>query len=264
MNKISKILIPFGFSESSGRAVEYAVAFAKKGPPTEIILLYVADQELSSEERQELENRFSKIRDQYYSRSDEVDLTHQIETGKFVENILQSKVTHQAELIIMGTHGADEDSEELDTNASRLVHQADCPILVIPESFEGFKIENITLAIDKNKIEDPDTLGTLLVIARRFNAKINALTIYEEGDEDYLGERKNESTLRYYFDRYYARNSSIVSPDIAQSIMDYGKRRAIDLLAIIPRNHNKGDQRSQGRLTRFLTKYTEIPVLIID
>ena len=264
MNAITRILIPFGFSKSSERAIEYAVDFTQNGQPTEIVLVYVASAAISSVEKQEIEDKFSEIKNKYDSRSSDVVMSHHIETGDFVKNILELKASQQAEIIMMGTHGSQEVSHEVDTNASKLVEEADCPILVIPEKYEGFRIENITLAIDDSEIEDPESLSTLLVIARRYDAKIHVLTIYDEDDKGYLNENKNESILKYYFERYYARDSFVVSSDIAQSIIDYDKRQAIDLLAIIPKNHNKNNKPSQGRLTKFLTKQTAIPVLIID
>jgi hypothetical protein len=163
----------------------------------------------------------------------------------------------------MGTKGTKGESRTETTNTSNLIRQAECPVIAVPMSFEAFKLKNITLAIDKSEIEKPDLLTTLLVIARKFDAKINVLTIYDEDDADFLHERENESTLAYYFEKYYDSSSEIRSSNIADSIIEYDKKKAIDMLAIIPRNNVKTQLPSEGKLTRYLTQRSDIPILTI-
>ena len=212
-------------------------------------------------------NEFEKIKKGVLSKSANVDIIHQIVMGDMVEEILTAKEEIKAQLIIMGTSGKSggpKIDEEGNTNTQELVRNADCPVLVVPKSIDTFEINIITLALDKSTIEDPEVLSTLLVIARRHEAEIHVLTIFEEGDQSYLREHENENILKYYFENFYTHSSSIVSNSIAQSIVDYDHKNSIDLLAILPHNHAKNRPPSKGRLTQFLTKRTDIPLLIID
>ena len=164
----------------------------------------------------------------------------------------------------MGTKGSSGNSEIESTNSSQLIHEAECPVIVVPVGYEHYRFDTITLAIDKSDIENPDLLKVLLIIARRYNAKIHVLTVYDKNDEDFLKDRKNENVLEYYFERYYATSSAKKSSRIAETIMDYNTKESIDMLAVIPRNHSKLQNQSEGRLTQYLTMNTEIPILIID
>ena len=263
MNKISKILIPFNFKESALNALNYAIAFSENAHETQIKLLYIilGNESLSESE---IDSKLSEIVDKFNNRNKQLSITYQIKKGDLVEQTLQSKEEFQADLILMGTKGRKEGSEIRSTNTSNLIHRAECPVIVVPKTFNKFKLEHITLAIDKSEIEKPDILIILLVIARRFDAKIHVLTIYDEHDEDFLQERNNESILDYYFEKYYDMSSATRSSNIADSIIKYDKSQSIDMLAIIPRNHAKAQLPSEGKLTQYLTMSSDIPILTID
>lgn len=261
MNKISRILIPYNFKESATNALEYAMAFSENAPETQIQLQYTLSDE-PQEKIEEIEKKLADLADIYSSRFSHVDVSSLLRKGEIVSSILNSKAEFNADVIVMGTKGSTNDSESRNTNTSKLIHQAECPVIVVPKSFKKFNLEHITLAIDKSEIEKPDLLQVLLVIARRFDAKIHVLTVYDEHDEDFLKDRDNESILEYYFERYYSTSSATRSSNIAESIIDYDKKQSIDMLAIIPRNHAKAA--SEGKLTQYLTKRTDIPILTID
>lgn len=264
MNQISRILIPFNFSPSAEKALEYAISFGQNSGRSEIHLLYIANEEISKEEEKEVYDKFTEIVDRVHSMLSNHDIFYKLEKGDFVTKVLEVRQLTQAEIIIMGTKGAGANGAGKNTNTAQLIQKADCPVLVIPRSLEGFRIKNITLALDKYEIENPDCLVTLLEIARRYDATIHVLTIYGKDDEDYLKERKNEDILKYYFEKYYARSTSVRSDSIAKSIIEYDKRQAIDILAVIPRKHSKKGKPSEGRLTTYLAKSTDIPLLSMD
>lgn len=262
MNKISKILIPFNFKESALNALNYAVAFIANTQGTQLKLLYVILRDESLSEG-EIRSKLSEIVDEFNNKHAHLNFTYQIKKGEIIAQTLQAKEEFKADLILMGTKGTKAESKTGKTNTSSLIHQAECPVIAVPMSFDDFKIKNITLAIDKSEIEKPDLLTILLVIARKFDAKINVLTIYDEDDADFFHERENESTLAYYFEKYYDTSSEIRSSNIADSIIEYDKKKAIDMLAIIPRNNVKTQLPSEGKLTQYLTLRSDIPILTI-
>jgi len=262
MNNISKILIPFNFQESAVNALNYALAFSKKSVNTDIVLLYVMIDN-TDENKEDVESRLSDISENSSSKYSSVNVSFLIETGDLVEKVIQTLKSSASDLIIVGTKGKNERSKHENSNTSKLIQQTNCPVLVIPKAFNEYKLENITLAIDKTKLEQADILTILLVIARRFDAKIHVLTVYDENDDDSLKDRENESTLEYYFERYYETSSITRSTNIAQSIIDYDTKRSIDMLAIIPHHHSGTDVKSEGKLAQYFAINTDIPILII-
>ena len=263
MNEISKILIPFNLKESALNALNYAIEFSRNTKERQIKLLYVVGDDESQTES-EIGLQLSKTVDQFNSKTAYPFLTYQIEKGDIVTQTLKAKNEFKADLILMGTKGDSEGSKVKSTNTSSLIHQAECPVIAIPKSFNTFKLKNITLAIDKTEIENPELLTVLLAIARKFDAKIHVLTIYDEDDKDFFKERENESALTYYFEKFYDKSSAIRSSNIAKSIIEYDKRKSIDMLVVIPRNHAKEQLPSEGKLTQYLSVRSEIPILTID
>ena len=259
MNSIIRILIPFDFGQVAKSAINYALKFCTHNDRTDILLCYVANATNFESKQEEMNAYIATVSVPGY-----VTVTGKVMKGEFVDTLLKEQLDFKADMMIMGTKGADGTSKKAVSNTSKITLGAHCPVLVIPVEYDEFKIEKITLAINNDKIDDPSVLSTLLVIARQYDAKIHVLTIYEEDDEDYYFESKNEGILKYYFEKFYSHNSSTRSSNIAKSIMEYDKSHGVDMLAIIPKNHAKRSTPSEGRLTKFLTLKTDIPMLSMN
>lgn len=258
MNSITKILVPFDFTSVSKNALNYALQLLDGEPMAELTLTNATSSANFSKMKIQMDKLVEKT-----NRTAGHILKGEVVVGELVEAILESQAKHNPDIIIMGTAGRQNISDNAVSNTSLLAMKSTCPLMVIPAECKNLEISNITLAIDKMTIDKPDSLTSLLVIARKYNAKIHVLTIYEDGDADYLIENKNESVLDYYFELFYSFSSSILSSKIADSILEYDKKRSIDMLAIIPRNQSTTDDHSGGRLTQFLTLNTDIPLLIM-
>ena len=259
MNSIIRILIPFDFGPVAKSALNYAVKFCADNKRTDIMLCYVANSSNHDNKQKEMDAFLSSVSVPGY-----VAIEGKVVEGDFVESLLQEQLEFKADMMIMGTKGAIESSEKAISNTSIITLEAHCPVLVIPVSYDDFKISKITLAIPNSKIDDPSVLSTLLVIARQYDAKIHVLTVYDEGDEDYALETENEAVLKYYFEKYYSHISSTKSNNIGDSIIAYDKEHGVDMWAIIPQNHSKKSAPTEGRLTKFLTLKSDIPLLSMN
>lgn len=261
MKKIRTILIPFNFSRTAIRALEYAVDYVGDDENVKIILAYVSgDQNLE------------KLRADFKTKEEECQalLKNKIEwvsaSGPLTETLLDIQKTMDIDLILMGTFSTMGVMDDESSNTSKLVLEAGCPVLVVPYGLEKFRLKNIALVLGKEEIENTKVLDTLLYVARKFNAKVHVLTIankpetygYSEIDE------KNENALQYYLENFYAQHIFIKNSDILEGIFSYTSDKNIDMIAILPRNHTAGGKASEGQLTQKLTLYSEIPVLAID
>lgn len=258
MKKQSSILIPFDFSNASIKALDYAVKYVDRDDNYKLILVYVTDEQDFDKLKKDFEETEAKYLD---------ILSHKIEwitvNGLLSAEILKIQSTRQIDLIIMGTSGG---TELGPTNTSNFVLEADCPVLVIPSEFEEFRIKNIALVLGKESIDDTQVLRTLLDVSRRFNAKVHVITIenrpemfgYSEIDE------KNETTIQYYLENFYSEHVFIENPDVVDGILDYATQHDIDVITILPRNHTKNSQPSEGQLTELLVLHSPIPILAID
>jgi nucleotide-binding universal stress UspA family protein len=260
MDRIMTILVPFDFSRAAKTALDYAVNYAGRSSDMHIKLLYTdegADATYSGKD-------FVAVK-KSYGKNLISPLTWAVSREPLTQAILQARNTYDAELIIMGTAGAPEEPDTA-THTSRLVLKADCPVLVIPQPAREFKLKKIALVLGRDEIEDTDDLATLLDVARRFNAQVHVLTIENEpGDYGYSEiDERNEKLLEHYLESFYADHTYIENPDVMDGISQYAADKDLDMIAILPRNHNRRSEPSEGRLTQILTLKSKTPVLAID
>jgi len=263
MSTITKILIPFDFTEPAVAALAYTLDFVGFERPIQIQAMYVSTSEVSVHNQKKTEEDFDGI---VKSLNKRTSLRPQIllANGDLVQVLLKARKEHNADLVMMGTLG-DTSIDAHVTNTSKLVLEADCPVITIPFNSEIKVPKEIALVLGKEEIEDAKVLNLLLQIARSFDARVHVLTIYKES---IYGEKAivetNEDTLEYYLEHFYAEHNFEKNQDIEQGILDYIEEKNIDLLAILPRNHAQKTKPSEGRLTKLLTLHSNVPVLTLD
>lgn len=259
MKRIHTILIPYDFTSISKKALNYALEFVGLDRDITILLAHITEEE----DITPIETAFEAVKG-------EVTTTFRgtvksiIRHGNLTDTLLHLQKSETIDLIIMGTSG-NSGSEENHT-VDLALGIDDCPVIAIPDTETEFGIKKIALILGKDKIQDRTVLGTLLRITRRFNAQVIVLTIQnEEGVYGYSEEdESNENLLEYYLEDFYSHHSFIENPDIVQGVMTYVEDHAIDMIAIMPGNHAKGEGRSEGLLTKELTFASKVPVLTID
>ena len=259
MDKISKILIPFNFSRTSKKALDYAVDFIGQNKKMTIVLCHITEEP----NPEGIEAAFEAIVDKFKIKD---RIKWLIASGSLTASLIKIQKEQNIDLIIMGTFGMITDDNVAMTNTTKVVLDVECPVLVVPYTTEDFKLKNIVFVLGKEEIEDKRALGTLLDISRKFNAKVHVVTI-ENRPESYgysEVDKKNENTLAYYLENFYSEHTFIENPDILEGILGYAAEKAIDLITILPRNHSKKSKASAGQLTQLLTLHSKIPILAID
>ncbi len=260
MDKISTILVPFDSSTAARTALDYAVGFVGDDKNMEIYLAYVEE-----DEKIDITKAFEDLQKKY-AKALKKPLQLFTRKGPLSKALSQIQENQKIDLVIMGTSEAQEHEIKLISNTSKFVSVVDCPVLVIPEKMDEFQIKNIALVLGKEEIDDRHALETLLDVARKFNAKVHVLTI-ENTSEMYgysEADQTNENLLEYYLENFYSEHTFIENPDVVKGILSHASEKEMDMIAILPRNHAKKSNPSEGRLTEMLTLKSKIPVLAID
>ncbi len=262
MNNIRKILVPTDFSTASEKALDYTINFVKEDKSIEVTILHIVSNH-GGRTREEMETKLQATKERFHSSLIK-DCHWAIKSGPIISEITNAQVEFSSDMIIMGTQGSHTDVLKDVTNTSELVLEADCPVLVIPENKKVFSINNIALALGKDEIDDSSPLGVLHDIAMGFHANVHLLTINSNGDHETTTNDTNEGILEYFLEAVTYYHAFPQNSDMEQGILDYVKEKDIDMLAILPRNHAKKSNPSEGRLTKLLTLHSEVPVLTID
>ncbi len=261
MDKISTILVPFDFSDTAKSALDYAAEFVGRNDDIRIVLAHISGHSNFSI----LPENLKKIEEKYNSK-----LKNKLEwitqSGSLTNTLLEIQKTRQVDLVIMGTSGSKKEGNDEMTNTSEFALEADCSVLVVPGNHENFKLKRIALVLGNEEIDDTRVLKTLLLVARKFNAQVHVVTIENRpGNYGYSKEEeKNENAVEYYLENFYAERVFIKNKDVVKGILNYAAKNDLDLITILPRNHSKRSEPSEGQLTQVLTLRSQVPVLAID
>ncbi|MBU2945320.1 universal stress protein [Zobellia uliginosa] len=260
MGKISTILIPFDFTKASKKALEYAVGFVGRLDDIKIVLAYVSGNcnlELLPENFERLEKEYAGVLKN--------KLEWEIQDGKLNNTLEEIAKKDKIDLVIMGTSGECKQNNK-QTNTANFVLMGKFPVLVVPQNCQDFRLKSIALVIGREEIDDTRKLETLLKIARKCNAQVHVLTVenqpilYGYSEE----EEKNESAIEYYLETFYKERVFIKNDDVVDGINTYAIKNDIDVVAILPRIHNKNSNPSEGELTQMLILDSKVPTLVLE
>ncbi|AFK01559.1 UspA domain-containing protein [Emticicia oligotrophica DSM 17448] len=159
---MKKILVPTDFSPIANKAIEVAVTIARyNGAMIELLnvtiypiqdintyyAVYGASGISIDDAWKSVLEDTRKQMDEVIAKYPDIKIRALIDesSDKFVESVLN----HNADLIVMGSNGADGFKEFFGgSNSEAIVRMASCPVLVVKGEKEAFNLKKVVLAID--------------------------------------------------------------------------------------------------------------------
>lgn len=193
---VNRILIPFDFSETAELSMEHGLFMAKL-VKAEILLLHIVEQvSFTTAISQALGGVEKKIEsasvEKLQAYADEVHaksgltVTIRTEVGRVYRKINEVANEWKADLIIMGTHGANGYQKfSLGTNTSRVVQEAPCPVLSVQTHATGLGFKKIVLPIDESA-ESRQKVPFAVGLAQFYGAQIILLGIINFSGEELI------------------------------------------------------------------------------
>lgn len=191
---INRILIPFDFSETASLSVEHALHLSKL-VKADILLLHIVEQvSFTTAISQALGGVEKKIESASIEKLEAFAADLHAKTGMKVEvrtevGRVYRKITEvakewKADLVIMGTHGANGYQKfALGTNTSRVVQEAPCPVLSVQTHATDVGFKKIILPIDETN-ESRQKVPFAVGLAQFYNAQIILLGIINFSGND--------------------------------------------------------------------------------
>ncbi len=272
---IKNILVPVDFSECSKNALKNAMVLAKLseanltllnafhvpvphspvGTATIVQTLAHEVEEVALEDFENLKKEFPEL--------EELKCKCIVEHGFAIERILAGINTYKADLVVMGTVGASGVEEVvLGSNTNRIIKQATIPVLAIPQNASVKEIKNIVLASDYGEIKDYERLSAIRTIVNLFNANLHVIHIGTEPtikDESVVGARSLERALKGINKSY----SYINHDNFEEALFKYVDDHNIDMVAMMPREHNWIERILMTSHTRKIVFHTKVPLLTV-
>ncbi len=270
-NAMMRILVPTDFSENSKLALNHAIKIVNQlGGTVSVLHVFdvltvtasfgTIDQVAKTEREQELSELISEMKPLL---ADGARIEGLVKKGSSIDTICETANKMNVNLIVMGTKGADGMKKMfLGTTVSNVILETSKPVLAIPFEFKNFKISNITLALDNQKIVDVQVLKPVIDLVTKFNALLNLITVIEEENpnietQTYLRDQLKENGI----DSTY---HQVSSHDVAKGILEFVDRENSDMLCLI--HHSKGlfQEIFHSSVAEKIAFESQIPLLVLN
>ncbi len=190
---MKNIIVPVDFSEQSEKALKVAATLAKEHD-SELLVLHMLELSpaimtesgyVSQEQIVHLirmgEKRFTDFLDRPFLKG--IKITPIIKHYKVFSEVSDVAEKHDADLVVMGSHGTDGLQEIfIGSNTERVVRTSEVPVLVIKGEIEKFSPKRFVFACDF-KEESVSALHKAVEMAEAFNSKLHLVYINTPGDE---------------------------------------------------------------------------------
>ena len=269
------ILVPIDFSKNAETALFYAITLANK-TQAKIILLhsfhinytsgYVPENRIEEDIKESatrwnaaLKKLFNKI-----SHHSKIHVECISTQNMAVDTILSTAKEKSVDLIIMGTRGINGKlSRQLfGTNSSKVIEQATCPVMAVPEERIHNEIKKIVYATEFLE-SDIRCLQNVTEIAKAFDAEIEIIHISLHEKESVEEKEQMEN-----FKRRILENNSypkfsfkrIEGHAVEEKLEAY--EEDADILVMSAHHRNIKDRLFGRSISKAMSFYTKIPLLV--
>ncbi|MEO5572527.1 MAG: universal stress protein [Bacteroidia bacterium] len=273
----NKILVPVDFSEQSIIALKQSYNLARL-TKSEILLIHVLDEDfLKSLEHIFKDNSYEDpMRDQVQTRLDKlandvqqeagIKVNTTIKKGKIYEEIVNVAKEIDARFIIMGTHGAVGLKKKfLGSNASRVIKEANCPVITIKGKEHQYGCKKIVLPLDLSR-ETKEKVDKAIEIAGFFGSEIYIVSVVESDDEFLMNKLSRQMTqVKEVIEsnNIPVHTEFVKSDDISEEIINYAEKIGADLIIIMTQQEIYWSEMFIGFAAQEIINKSSVPVLTI-
>lgn len=267
------IIVPTDFSSTALNAARYAVDIAKEtGALIHLIHIYQVpliymDAPLPVNQtnlEEEIKSDMEEVREGLiHYAGGKIDIKTQMSKGVFFEKFQEICKSIQPYLVIMGSQGTTAaDRFFLGSHAVQTMKHLNWPVIAVPSGAIFLGIDRIGFACDFNKVIETIPVEKLKKFMKDFKAEMHVLnTGKERGFEPdvvfgsaMLQEMIFDIKPHYHF---------ITKPDTVEGIMQLAKENDIDMLVVLPKQHNIIDIITHKSFTKKLVLNSYLPVMAL-
>ncbi len=251
---MKKIIIPVDFSEHSEYALEAAAHLAKKFGSELFVLhmLELSNMMYSSSVNDQFEEvafylklaeqKFDKFLDKPYLN--DIKITPIVKHFKVFSEVNEVAEEHQADLVVMGSHGSSGFKEfMIGSNAEKVIRNAEIPVLIVKERLNSVDFSKIVFLTNFEK-EMTNAFLHAKEIASKFDTNLKLLNVNIPTSQ-FKSTVELDDTMSKFFDNaewHTDRKKDVVCVSdytVEQGVLNYTKTNPTDLV-IIPTHGRKG------------------------
>ena len=195
-----------------------------------------------------------------------IPINLELRTGSIYKNIVKAADDLQADLMILGTHGAfGFQAFWMGSNAYRVVSSAHCPTITVQEHVPRNDIKTIVLPIDTSA-ETRQKVPMAALMAKNFDATIHILGVSTDRDDE---AQRYVKLYSNQVEEYLEKNGIAfvreqrMGGNITQNTIAYGKEVNADLIIIMTEQEPNGSAFFMGKFAQQMVHQSPIPVMSV-
>ncbi|MCB0792039.1 MAG: universal stress protein [Flavobacteriales bacterium] len=262
---IRTILVPYDFSECATDALRVAAKIAARtGGCIEIVHVY--------EHMTDFHTENQKVREEIEERLEEVpkmDFLGGVELRKFmlrqmgISEMFKNDRLAEADLIVMGSHGARGIRGLVGSNTQKIVRIAPMPILVIKHHQEDFDVRDVVYASNFSE-QDIEKFNKFMPLLDLFDPTVHLLKVntpkqFERSEES--SKAIDQFLQRHELKKFTATIYNDLS--IEEGILNFARSIDADLIAMATHGRTGFFHVVNGSLTEDIVNHTTFPVLSV-
>lgn len=266
------IIVPTDFSDQSQYALKVAASLAHKHK-SEILVLHMLELNEAMISTSEgfhpeqtvffikmAEKRMVEFLDKPYLK--DIPVTPIIKHFKVFSEVNEVADKHDADLIVMGSHGTDGLKEIfVGSNAEKVVRHARVPVLVIKNEFSDFKVEHFVFACNF-ELESLGAFKEAKLFAEKLSAKLHLLYVNIPGD-NFLSTKDIYERVTQFLQKSGQGLEVEIYNDysVERGVLNYSQSIGADLIGI-PTHGRKGlSHFFMGSIGEDIANHSRIPVI---
>lgn len=273
--EIKTILLPTDFSNLANNALNVAAEMAKRHKAKLIVVhtvntyymvgrggKQVIGSELIQENMDIAKTNLDELQTNLNTKYN-LDIETKISTENIVDSINDLILTDQVDLVVIGTSGQQNVKQFiLGSNSYNVLLNANCSVLLIPESFKKTSFKRILFPVRvKHELDQKADLSILL--ANKNNGDINLLGV---GDIDQMVECKKDyiemkNTLKLNSAEY--KSEFQLSHDNAEIIAKAAIEKKSDIIILADEDEDSWKSFMADNFFKKMINSTDIPLLIV-
>lgn len=270
---MKKILVPTDFSQEAENALKVAAQIAKKYG-SEIYLLHMLEIPMQEIDKvnahvevpevmffmKMAHRKFEEIMNSDYLK--DITVHEIVKPEASFNSVVDICHEHNAEIIIMGSHGASGFKEMfVGSNAEKVVRTSDVPVLVIKNSHDEFSIDDFVFASDF-KNDNKETYRQATELATAFGAQLHLLMVNTAGN--FTTTKKAKERINNFIEDYSFKNYTINiynDESVEKGILNFSKDIDADLIGISTHGRQGIAHFFNGSISEDLVNHAKRPVI---
>lgn len=191
------------------------------------------------------------------------NLESHIKIGLLTDQIHLAEIEFGADLVIMGTKGADGFMELISgSEAQHVVRYLDVPVITIRPGTPVTEFKNILLVADFEHSGKDIQINLIKNIAETFGSTIHLLQILKEGDERYVDQI--QAQMRFFAEQHHIERFEMHlyrDHQITKGVSNFNKEAEMDLVCIKTHGRKGISHLLFGSIAERLVNHCQKPLL---